>query len=213
MPKEITTDTTAFRNRKRIYDSFIELAKAKNVETISVKQVTDNAGISRGTFYLHFADMNDLITSLEDYLLGEMPLLEDYVDMTQVKTKPTPPTLEECTDTAWEAAWFTFFDIHKEPLNALLGPHGDANFYNKLKKKLIHVLNSRMILDGFPHDDLTNYFQSFHADTFIILAREWTQKKYDDSLNLKALCAIASTLRIGCQYSAAIGIQPHGEIK
>ena len=69
-------------------------------------------------------------------------------------------------------------------------------------------LNQSMQFDGFPNDIMSKYFQSIYADTFLILATEWTQKKYNDNLDARSLSAIAATIRIGSQYSFAIAKKP-----
>jgi AcrR family transcriptional regulator len=42
-------------------DSFRELAETKNIDKITVKDITDNCGYSTATFYRHFRDKYDLI--------------------------------------------------------------------------------------------------------------------------------------------------------
>ncbi len=64
-----------------------------------------------------------------------------------------------------------------------------------MKEQLILALNQQMNFDGFPDDTLRKYFQSIYAETFLILAMEWTQKKYNDDLNIASLCEIALALR------------------
>ena len=42
----------------------------KNFATLSIEQLTKEAGISRGTFYLHFKDKNELVVRLIEHLTG-----------------------------------------------------------------------------------------------------------------------------------------------
>jgi len=44
-----------------IADSFMELAKKKDIDKITVKNLVDDCGISRQSFYYHFQDILDVI--------------------------------------------------------------------------------------------------------------------------------------------------------
>ena len=40
-----------------IADAFIKLSKEKNIDKITVKDIVDECGISRQSFYYHFQDI------------------------------------------------------------------------------------------------------------------------------------------------------------
>ena len=48
-----------------IKNTFLDLAKSKEMERITVKAICDRANINRGTFYYHYLDVIDLIEKLE----------------------------------------------------------------------------------------------------------------------------------------------------
>lgn len=56
---------TAF-TKKAILKSFLELLNQKPLDKITVKEIADNCGISRNTFYYHFEDIRALLTALFD---------------------------------------------------------------------------------------------------------------------------------------------------
>lgn len=47
--------------KERIAHSCLALAEKKSLQKISVSEIVETAGISRGTFYHHFVDIQDLI--------------------------------------------------------------------------------------------------------------------------------------------------------
>lgn len=47
--------------KQRIADAFLELAQRRSLQKINVSQIVRAAEISRGTFYHHFVDIQDLI--------------------------------------------------------------------------------------------------------------------------------------------------------
>ena len=49
--------------------AFWQLYEQKPIQKITVKQITDLAGYNRGTFYLYFKDVYDLLEDIEDKVL------------------------------------------------------------------------------------------------------------------------------------------------
>ena len=47
--------------REILVDAFREVAGSKDVDKITVKEITENCGYSTATFYRHFRDKYDLI--------------------------------------------------------------------------------------------------------------------------------------------------------
>lgn len=56
--------------KEKIKEAFLELYKKKRIEKISIQELTDLAGMNRGTFYAHYMDIYDLLNQIEDeYIL------------------------------------------------------------------------------------------------------------------------------------------------
>ena len=61
--------------RKKIVRSFWNLYKTKEIEKITVKDITDASGIYRTTFYLHFSDIYAILEIIEEKLMKELQQL------------------------------------------------------------------------------------------------------------------------------------------
>ena len=79
--------------KREIKSTFIKLLNQKPLSKISVKDIVDNCGVSRNTFYYYFEDipalLEEIITDLADDL---------------VKRHPTFDTLEQCIDIIFKFA-------------------------------------------------------------------------------------------------------------
>ncbi|MGG0451833.1 TetR/AcrR family transcriptional regulator [Priestia megaterium] len=60
------------RTRKMIKESFIDLIQEKGYESITIRDIADNALINRATFYLHYVDKQDLVDKLIDEVFEEL---------------------------------------------------------------------------------------------------------------------------------------------
>ena len=75
--------------RKIIMDSLIKLLDERPLDRISVKDIVEDCGINRNTFYYHFADIPDLVEAI---VKDEADLImRDYHGIS---------TLQDCIDTA-----------------------------------------------------------------------------------------------------------------
>lgn len=65
-------------NRRTIYtkkvikESLIELLKTKEIHQVTVTDICKKADINRGTFYTHYKDAFDLLSSMEDELFTQI---------------------------------------------------------------------------------------------------------------------------------------------
>ena len=75
-------DRRVIRTKKEIKETFISLLEEKNFEKISVRDLTERAGINRGTFYLHYLDKYDLLDKLEGELFAKIQAIIDELPFT-----------------------------------------------------------------------------------------------------------------------------------
>ena len=54
-------ETTSFNTKKMLAESLKKLIRKKSFSNITVRELTENCGLNRNTFYYHFEDINDLL--------------------------------------------------------------------------------------------------------------------------------------------------------
>lgn len=65
-------DKRVQRTNQSLKKSFRDLSKVRKYRDITVKQLTDNAGINRKTFYLHYDSIDDFVNTFADELAGQL---------------------------------------------------------------------------------------------------------------------------------------------
>ena len=74
--------------QKAIKESFIKLLNEKPLNKISVKDIVEECGINRNSFYYHFQDIptliEEIITEEADELLSRYPTIDNLEDALQV---------------------------------------------------------------------------------------------------------------------------------
>ena len=82
-----TKDHRVRVTQRLIREAFTDLLKQKPIQSISIKELCERAGINRGTFYAHYRDIYDLREKIESEMyqavLGELrPLLDSEGSVT-----------------------------------------------------------------------------------------------------------------------------------
>lgn len=65
--------------RQTIKDTFLELLKQKSFTKITVTEICKNAEINRGTFYLHYYDIHDVLSDIFNDMTQDMLTTVDHL--------------------------------------------------------------------------------------------------------------------------------------
>ena len=117
-------DRRVRKTKALLLKGLTELMEQKDVNHISVRELTDLVDLNRGTFYLHYRDIFDMVNQVEDELFQEFDNL--FVD-----TAPEDPTVSSTQIVLTNV--FTFLSENEKTVRAFMGPHGDLTFINRLK--------------------------------------------------------------------------------
>lgn len=60
------------KTEKLIKETFLALLKKKNLNKVTVAEISRQADLGRGTFYLHYTDVYDLYENIENDLMGNL---------------------------------------------------------------------------------------------------------------------------------------------
>lgn len=115
-----------------ILNALVTVGKTKSLNQITVSDLTRLSGISRGTFYLHYLDKDDLVTKVKDSISSKFQLMLDTgIDGTMnyqdLSVGQPYPVIEDIVAFAAE---------NKAMLSFLFGPNGDPAFATSITAML-----------------------------------------------------------------------------
>lgn len=119
------------KNRKTkqlIQAAFMQILETKSFDSITIGDITKQAQINRGTFYLHYLDKFDLLEQIEQQLFMD---LGNHVDELQSRYSSTQTFEKEQELLA--TTLFSFIEIHAPLLKIFLSNHGRAGFHLRFR--------------------------------------------------------------------------------
>ena len=149
--------------KERIRDAFFELYATKKIERISIKEITDKAQLNRGTFYVYYKDIYDLLEKTEDELIEElMDKIKALIVMIlrDQNISPFLPPLE-------------FYQRYSKFLRVLFGANGDPNFVYKIKTIIKKTLKELFEEENIPKVENMEYVMEYISSAQIGIISYW----------------------------------------
>lgn len=117
-------DRRVRKTKAQLRRCLAELMKTKKVNEITVKELTDLSDLNRGTFYLHYRDVFDLLEQSEQELIQEFEETLSRFDFAKMKNHPAA-IFEEV---------YSLVADNREFVGRLIGENGDMNFIMQLRR-------------------------------------------------------------------------------
>jgi AcrR family transcriptional regulator len=136
MEEQKKEDRRVRRTKKMLTQALTQLMQEKQIKEITVKELTDLADMNRGTFYLYYRDVYDMLEKLEDSMFEALDSIAALHE-TDAARQETKPILLDV---------FRFVEENQEIVRVLLSPHGDMKFLHRL----YDVIREKC-LTGFPY--------------------------------------------------------------
>ena len=153
------------RTKKLLTHGLIQLMKEKQVQDITVRELADLVDVNRGTFYLYYRDIFDMLDSIEQDLFDQVNQLIAAHKGETVLTH-TLPVLKEL---------FHLVEDNKELCQVLLGQNGDMKFLKKLSDVVQDAFRREWLM--MKKDEVTfDYSYAFGALGFVGLLRTWLER-------------------------------------
>lgn len=168
-----STHKNAVRSRQMIKKAFAEMLNEKDISKITVTDIVEKAGISRGTFYAHYMDVYDLYNAIQSNMMEAVQETINEIGAKQLLLDPTEVLAQA----------FRFLDEKKFYYKLFItSSRSDA-----LVKRIIAYIGdslSTMIDSSFTDEERReiNLFLGYSLGAMENIVKAWL----DEKLNIKA---------------------------
>ncbi len=149
--------------KERIRDAFFELYATKKIEKISIKEITDKAQLNRGTFYVYYKDIYDLLEKTENELIEELVVKVKEIITGILRDENIDPFLPP----------LEFYQRYSKFLRVLLGANGDPNFIHKMKTIIKKTLGDLFQKEKIPNVENMEYVMEYISSAQIGIISFW----------------------------------------
>lgn len=123
-------DRRILKSQKAIQSTFLSMLIKDGFDEITVKKITEQADISRKTFYLHYLDKYDLLDTIVNKKLEE---LEEICEQKKEKGFIEGTVI-----------WFNYFDENKDFFSALFSSKSTVSFRKQLLDFMMNQLSKKI---------------------------------------------------------------------
>ena len=161
------------KTRSVLKAALLSLMKEKSVKHITVKELCDKADINRGTFYLHYTDVFDMLEQIENEMFNSF---NEYLDLPQGGEKMlTEDKFREI---------FVYVKDNSEFCQVMLSDRGEIGFI----RKLIKFLHERFTT-FYGNTSVAEHYFSFIVYGFLGMVENWLNTGMKESPSeMASLC-------------------------
>lgn len=154
------------RTKKLLSQGLIELMQQKQVKDITVRELADLVDVNRGTFYLYYRDIFDMLERLEEELFEQLNVV--------ILAHKGEPILTHARPMLKDL--FRIVAENKEICSVLLSDNGDIKFLQKLSDVIQEKLRMDWLNGYVENETEFEYRYAFGALGFIGLLRTWLHR-------------------------------------
>ena len=164
---ERKVDRRINRTRRQLRHALAQLMQDRRIQDIAVRELTDLCDLNRGTFYIHYKDVFDMVDNIEGELIAELGRVLSVFSAAEVIENPRALFIQI----------FEAMQENNEIVSVLVGPNGDLKFINEIKR-----LVRDKCVEAWPETfaagpaQYSEYFSGFMVNGFVGLFDAWFSK-------------------------------------
>jgi AcrR family transcriptional regulator len=170
-------DRRKVRTKQLLFDALMSMLQEKGFEQITVTDISNRAEINRGTFYLHYKDVPDMLQQYKDEVYES---LKSHVEKLNILEAMTYADKDEAYPVSVKI--FEEFARHADFLAIMFGPKGDLAYATRFRELMASRIYEKLKLVppnkvSMPQDYLIAYVTSANFG----LLRHWLESGLSQS--------------------------------
>lgn len=153
---------SSLRSKKLIRDALVSLLDEKTLDKITVTDIVKKADINRGTFYAHYENVSDVVTSIFQNAYG---IITDSINELPRNTNVDMSIMLQELQIVMEQDFEFYKKIFSSDIN--------MKVYEEISNVLIsYVFEHESEISNISHEDFV-FYTSFYSGGIIKLYRDW----------------------------------------
>ncbi len=137
------------------------MAQKNGLHNVTISDLMKKAGYNRGTFYVYFFDIADLLEQAE----------EDIIEELKSKMQATVKDLQVLDFEMLADKIVDTFTSYDDKLYLLLGSHGDGKFIAKVRNEMAQMFST--VFNLKENNEIKDYIIVFITSAFVGVLTRW----------------------------------------
>lgn len=164
----------SIETKERFKKAFFTLYAEIKIETITIKEVADLAGFNRGTFYLYYKSIYDLLQKTEQ------ELLEDFAKRVDYHLKLYYSKIDNPDEKVFQDMQENFLK-NGEYFKVLNGENGDPRFKAKMKNIVKDAYRKHLNVDSSKRVSKFEYLLEYLVEANTSIIQYWLMNRDKDT--------------------------------
>ena len=164
----------AMETRERFKKAFFTLYAERKIETITIKEVADLAGFNRGTFYLYYKSIYDLLQKTEQ------ELLEDFSKRVEYHVKLYYGEINNLDEKVFQEMQENFLK-NSDYFKVLNGENGDPRFKAKMKNIVKDAYRKHLNIESGKRVSMFEYLLEYLVEANTSIIQYWLENREKDN--------------------------------
>lgn len=160
-----TGDRRVRKTRRLLREQLAALMEQKSIREITVKELCEACDINRGTFYLHYTDVYDLLHSIESEMQEG---IQQVIGRVFEENK-----LDENTMSTGLRSVFCYLADNADMCRVLLCKGGDMEFIERVETLVRETVRAQYKALGYRGDEEYDYVFTYISAGCIGVLRRW----------------------------------------
>jgi AcrR family transcriptional regulator len=185
-----SSDRRIARSRAALRQALIDSMEECGFEAVTVNDLCARADVTRGTFYNHFKDKEELLASMENEVMAGLAGFQERMAGLEiadvmgylVSDEPLPFLVE----------LFDYLRSEGAFLHAVMGPGGDIRFSPRLRDSVCTCLVESILHKRYRENPtpFVGYYVSFYASAYLGIITRWIDRGMVESSEEMARIAV-----------------------
>ena len=171
--------------KEKLVSAFFKLYENNKIESITIQQVAELAGYNRGTFYLYFKNIYDLLQKIEQEILDDV---DDRANRIIAIYYSMEENLEDCNIGEYQDDVLRYGEYMK----VLNGENGDSRFRHRMKNLIKEAYRKHLKDDDIKKPLHFEYLLEYLTEANMSIIQYWLSNhgKSNEKLSLKEVMRI-----------------------
>lgn len=201
-------DRRSQRTQRALVEALVTLLEHDgDLSHITVASLTEQAGLTRRTFYTHFRDIPDFIEQVETMVLDQ---IAHRVGMIRAATlDDLYKSIDKLEPAPGSVGLLCYLRDNRALVGALMGPSGDPAFMRRLVDEVREMLAGRMQAGIFPGalGAFFDYYLTYVVSAEVGIIQRWFENGLTESPSTMArIMTVVAFVRPGDLYGMPIDI-------